>query len=91
MHFNMKYTKSSAFIPVSFDEKVKRFSDGKFPKIKIHYVIVKNGLPSSQQYHFTLLVPSSKIIFNISPFLESLERMPYNVELKQLEAKVDLV
>jgi len=73
MHFNMKYKKSTAFIPISFDEKVKRIANGVYLEIKIHCITVKNDLPPDKQYYFTLLVNSAKIFFNIFPFLESLK------------------
>jgi len=36
MNFNMKYYKSSLYLPISFDEKVKRITNDKYPTIKIH-------------------------------------------------------
>jgi len=74
MHLNMKYKKSPALIPVFFNEKVKKIADNVY---------------LDKQYHFTLLVNFDKIFFNIFPFLESLEPMPYVEELKQLEEKMD--
>jgi len=68
MHFNMKYKKSTTFIFISFDKKMKKISDGIFLEIKIHCATVKSGLPPDKQYHFMLLVNSSKIFFSISPF-----------------------
>jgi len=89
MHFNIKYKKSPTFIPIMFEENVKRIVNDVYPKIKIHCVTKKNDLPPEKQYHFTLLFNSDKIYFNISLFLESLEPTPYVEELKDLERKVD--
>ena len=89
MHFNMKYRNSKAYLPISFDEKVKRVSTEKFPNIKIHCVTTNNAFPVGNQYHFTILLNSEKIWFNISPFLESLEPTPYSSEIKELERKID--
>ena len=89
MHFNMKHKNSAAFLPISFDEKIKRIVEVVFPEIKIHCVTTTLGVAAEDQYHFTIVLNSEKINFNITPFLESLEPTPYSVEVKELEESVD--
>ena len=89
MHFNMKYKNSIAFLPISFDEKIKQLATDFFPEIRIHYVTTTLGVAAEDQYHFTIVLNSEKINFNITPFLESLEPTPYSAEVKKLEESVD--
>ena len=89
MHFNMKHKNSAAFLPISFDEKIKRLATDVFPEIKIHCVTTTLGVAAKDQYHFTIVLNSEKINFNITPFLESLEPTPYSAEVKELEESVD--
>jgi hypothetical protein len=89
MHFNMKYRKTDVYLPISFDERVKRLSEDKYPDIKVHCVTTKNEFAADKQYHFTLVINTDKMYFNISPLLQSMEPTPYSAELKQLEQKVD--
>jgi hypothetical protein len=89
MHFNMKYKNSPVFLPILFDEKVKTITRDLCSGVKIQCVTTRNDLTPEQQYHFTTVLDSQKIDFNISPFLSSLESTPYVAELKQLEQKVD--
>ena len=46
-------------------------------------------MAAEDQYHFTIVLNSEKINFNITPFLESLEPTPYSAEVKELEESVD--
>jgi len=48
MHFNMKSKNSLIFIPITFEEEVKRFTPNVYPEIRIHYVTKKNNLPVDQ-------------------------------------------
>ena len=89
MHFNMKHKNSPAFLPISFDEKIKRLAEDVFPEIRIHCVTTTLGVVAEDQYHFTIVLNSEKIYFNITPFLESLEPTPYSEEMKELEESVD--
>ena len=85
MHFNMKHKNSATFLPISFDEKIKRLTTDVFPDIRIHCVTTAIGVATEDQYHFTIVLNSEKINFNITPFLESLEPTPYSAEVKELE------
>ena len=78
MHFNMKHKNSIAFLPISFDEKIKRLAEAVFPEIRIHCVTTILRVVVEDQYHFTIVLNSEKINFNITPFLESLEPTPYS-------------
>ena len=89
MHFNMKYKNSTAFLPISFDEKIKRLATDVFPDIRIHCVTTALRVATKDQYHVTIVLNSEKINYNITPFLESLEPTPYSAEVKELEESVD--
>ena len=89
MHFNMKHKNSPAFLPISFDEKIKQLAEDVFLEIRIHCATTTLGVAVEDQYHFTIVLNLEKIYFNITPFLESLEPMPYSEEVKELEESVD--
>ena len=89
MYFNMKHKNSPAFLPILFDEKIKRLAKDVFSEIRIHCVTTTFGVAAEDQYHFTIVLNLEKIYFNIMPFLESLKPMPYSEEVKELEELVD--
>ena len=89
MHFNMKHKNLTAFLPILFDEKIKQLAEDIFPEIRIHCVTTTLGVAAEDQYHFTIVLNSEKIYFNITPFLENLEPMLYYEEVKELEESMD--
>jgi hypothetical protein len=70
--FSAKYKDSEPYYPISYDEKIKDIAQDVGSIIKIQCVIAQTGLKDEQQYHFTIVLDSAKIDFNITPFLESL-------------------
>nr|PNR25993.1 hypothetical protein PHYPA_031240 [Physcomitrium patens] len=89
IQFLFKFKKSQAFLKLTTAERVKdvKYLDGDMILVKC----VTTGvlIDPTDEYHFTVLIPSKWIPFTMSPFLESLEPTEYNGEVKQLEAKID--
>ncbi|XP_024357441.1 uncharacterized protein [Physcomitrium patens] len=89
IQFLFKFKKSQAFLKLKTVERVKdvEYLDGDMILVKC----VTTGvlIDPTDEYHFTILIPSKQIPFIMSPFLESLEPTEYSGEVKQLEAKID--
>nr|PNR63283.1 hypothetical protein PHYPA_001708 [Physcomitrium patens] len=89
IQFLFKFKKSQAFLKFTTAERVKdvEYLDGDMILVKC----VTTGvlIDPTNEYHFTVLIPSKRIPFTMSPFLESLEPTEYSGEVKQLEAKID--
>ena len=85
MHLNMKHKNSTTFLPISFNEKIKRFAEDVFLEIRIHCATTTLEVAAEDQYDFTIVLNSEKINFNITPFLESLEPTPYSEEVERAQ------
>nr|PNR49410.1 hypothetical protein PHYPA_011306 [Physcomitrium patens] len=89
IQFLFKFKKSQAFLKLTTVERVKdvEYLDGDMILVKC----VTTGvlIDPTDEYHFTVLIPSKRIPFTMSLFLESLEPTEYSGEVKQLEAKID--
>nr|PNR27966.1 hypothetical protein PHYPA_028558 [Physcomitrium patens] len=89
IQFLFKFKKSLAFLKLTTAERVKdvEYLDGDMILVKC--VTTEVLIDPTDEYHFTVLIPSKRIPFTMSPFLESLEPTEYSGEVKQLEAKID--
>nr|PNR28878.1 hypothetical protein PHYPA_027570 [Physcomitrium patens] len=89
IQFLIKFKKSQAFLKLTTAERVKdvEYLDGDMILVKC--VTTEVLIDPTDEYHFTVLIPSKRIPFIMSPFLESLEPTEYRGEVKQLEAKID--
>nr|PNR31764.1 hypothetical protein PHYPA_025887 [Physcomitrium patens] len=89
IQFLFKFKKSQAFLKFTTAERVKdvEYLDGDMILVKC----VTTGvlIDPTDEYYFTVLIPSKRIPFTMSPFLESLEPTEYSGEVKKLEAKID--
>lgn len=89
IQFSFKFKKSQIFLKLTIAEWVKdvEYLDGNMIEIKC----VTNGvlIDPKDECQFTILIPSKRIPFIMSFFLESLESTEYSGEMKQFEAKID--
>ena len=88
--FTRKYKGSEPFNPISYEEKIKQISHDVESNIKIHHVTAQTRLTEAEQYHFTIVLNSAEISFNVSNFIESLEPTDYNSKIPELEKKIDI-
>ena len=90
IEFAFKFKKSTAFLKLTTMERVKEaetLDESVFIQLKC--VTLGVLINPRDEYHFTLIISTHQISFTLSHFLESLESMPYRMEVKHFEAKMD--
>nr|PNR52963.1 hypothetical protein PHYPA_009338 [Physcomitrium patens] len=80
IQFLFKFKKSQAFLKLTTAKRVKdvEYLDGDMILVKC--VTIEVLIDPTDEYHFTVLIPSKRIPFTMSPFLESLEPTEYSGE-----------
>ena len=89
MTLSYKFKGAEVYLQVSFQAKIKDVEAEMHPVVKIKCMTTIPNIEKKDQYHFAVCIDSVLISFNLSPFLGSLDPMPYRSEVKELEKKLD--
>ena len=89
IQFSCKFMNAEVYIKLSVAERIKDLECLNDPLIHIKCMTTEINQKPEDAYHFTLVINSKTIPFNLTSFLESLEPTEYRDEIKQLEVKID--
>ena len=84
-----KFKGTEVYLHVSFQTKIKDVEVETHLVVKIKCMTTISNIDKKDQYYFAVCIDSVLIPFNLSPFLGSLDPMPYRSEIKELEKKLD--
>ena len=89
IQFSFKFIKNQTFLKLTIVERIKdvEFLDKDLIQVKCMTsgILIK----PEDEYDFTLILSSKQIPFTLSNFLESLEFIEYQREIRHLDAKID--
>ena len=89
MTLSYKFKGVEVYLQVSFQAKIKDVEAEMYPVVKIKCMTTILDIDKKDQYHFAVCIDLVLILFNLSPFLGSLDPTPYRSEIKELEKKLD--
>ena len=91
IQFCFKFRKNELFLKLTMVERVKEVEFLDEDLIQVKCMTSGVLIRAQDVYHFTVILPSKRIPFTLSHFLESLEPTDYRGEIKHVEAKIDRV
>ena len=89
IQFCFKFRKNKLFLKLTTAECVKEVEFLDEDLIQVKCMTSRVLIRPQDVYHFTIILPSKRIPFTLSHFLESLEPTDYREEIKHVEAKIN--